>query len=84
MHDKAAQRGTLQHEILEGDAAVAFVDGDRFECKINCAPDAGELTVTVPFALCVTLEVAAGAGIPIYDEIRARIAPAIQIQPSAS
>jgi hypothetical protein len=83
VHDRAAQRGTLQHEILEGDDAVAFVDGDRFECKVNCAADAGDLVVNVPFALCVTLEVAAEAGIPIYEEIRTRISPAIQIQPNA-
>jgi hypothetical protein len=84
VHDRAAQRGTLQHEILEGNDAVAFVDGDRFECKVNCAGDAGDLPGNIPFALCVTLEVAAEAGIPIYEEIRTRIAPAIQIQPNAS
>jgi Subtilase family len=84
VHDKAAQRGTLQHEVLEGDAAVAFVDGDRFECKVNCAADAGELTESVPFALCVTLEVANGAEIPIYQEIRDRIVPQIPIQPGAT
>lgn len=84
VHDRAAQRGTLQHEILEGDAAVAFVDGARFECKVNCAADAGEFSVSIPFALCVTLEVAPGMGIPIYEEMRARIAPPVQIQPPAA
>jgi len=84
VHDKAARRGTLQHEVLEGDDAVAFVDGDKFECKVNCAPDAGELAVNVPFALCVTLEVGAEVGIPIYEEIRARIVPAIPIQPNVA
>lgn len=83
VHDKAAQRGTLQHEILEGDSAVAFVDGARFECKVNCAADAGDLLVKIPFALCVTLEVAAEVGLPIYEEMRTRIAPPIQIQPNA-
>jgi hypothetical protein len=84
VHDKAAQRGTLQHEVLEGEDAVAFIDGDRFECKVNCAADAGDLAVNVPFALCVTLEVADGIGIPIYQEIRDRIVPAIPIQPTAA
>jgi hypothetical protein len=82
-YDRAAQRGTLQHEMLEGEDAVAFVDGDRFECKVNCAADAGDLVVKIPFALCVTLEVAAQTGIPIYEEIRTRIAPPIRIQPNA-
>lgn len=80
VHEKTALRGTVQHEILEGEDAVAFVDGNRFECKVNCAADAGELPGKVPFALCVSLEVAVGSGIPIYQEIRERIAPAIGIQ----
>jgi hypothetical protein len=84
VNDKAAQRGTLQHEVLEGEDAVAFVDGDRFECKVNCAADAGDLAGSVPFALCVTLEVAPGIGIPIYQEIRDRIVPQIPIQPGAA
>jgi hypothetical protein len=84
VNDKAAQRGTLQHEVLEGEGAVAFVDGDRFECKVNCAADAGDLAGSVPFALCVTLEVAPGVGILIYQEIRDRIVPQIPIQPGAA
>jgi hypothetical protein len=83
VYDKAAQRGTLQHEVLEGDDAVAFVDGQHFECKVNCAADAGELSVRIPFALCVTLEVAPGVDVPIYNEIRARIVPSIQVQSNA-
>jgi hypothetical protein len=82
VHDRAAQRGTLQHEVLEGDAAVAYVDGDRLECKVNCAADAGKFYSKVPFALCVTLEVATGVTIPIYEEIRTRILTPIQIQPN--
>ena len=83
VYDKAAQRGTLQHEILEGESAVAFVDGARCECRVNCAADAGELSERIPFALCVTLEVAPGVNVPIYEEIRTRIVPPIQIQPNA-
>lgn len=80
-HEKAVMRGTVQHEILEGEDAVAFVDGDRFVCKVNCAADAGELAGKVKFALCVSLEVGVGSGIAVYQEIRARIMPAIGIQP---
>jgi hypothetical protein len=83
VHDKAAQRGTLQHEILEGASAVAFVDGTRFECKVNCAAGAGAFSDKVPFALCVTLEVAAESGINIYEEVRARVVTPIEIQPIA-
>ena len=81
---QAARRGTVQHEILEGEDAVAFADGERFECKVNCAADAGELTGKVAFALCVSFEVAVGSQIPIYEEIRQRIMPPIGIQPGAA
>ena len=73
----------MQHEILEGENAVAFGIDQRFECKINCAADAGKLLGRVPFALRVSLEVGVGLGIPIYQEIRDRIVPAVRIPASA-
>jgi len=76
---RQAQRGTLQHEILEGDQALAFVDGDQFACKVNCAADAGELAESIPFALCVSLEVAEGVDVPVYQEIRDRIRPRVEV-----
>ena len=45
------------------------------------AADAGELVGKVKFALCVSLEVGVGSGIAVYQELRARITPAISIQP---
>ncbi|SDX70934.1 Subtilase family protein [Lysobacter enzymogenes] len=80
--DKAARRGTVQHEILEGEDAVAYVDGDRFVCKVNCAADAGILEGKVRFALCVSLEVAVDSGIRVYQEISERIAPPVGIRPA--
>jgi hypothetical protein len=82
VHDHT-QRGTLQHDVLEGQDAVAFVDGTRIQLKVNCAPDAGAFDGEIPFALCLSLEVPVETGIPIYQEIRARVAPAVQIQPAA-
>lgn len=80
VHDHA-QRGTLQHDVLKGEDAVAFVDGARIQLKVNCAADAGNFDDKVPFALCVSLEVPVETGIPIYQEIRARVAPTVPIQP---
>jgi hypothetical protein len=77
---RQVQRGTLQHEILEGESALAFVDGDRFICKVNCKAEAGKLNESVPFAICVSLEVAEGIDVPIYQEIKERIAPKVGIQ----
>lgn len=80
VHDKAALRGTVQHELLEGKDAAVFVDGDRFACKVNCAADAGELTQKVRFALCISLEVGVDSQIAIYQEIRERIQNVIRVQ----
>ncbi|MBV8634050.1 MAG: S8 family peptidase [Burkholderiaceae bacterium] len=77
---RQVQRGTLQHEILEGDTALAFVDGARFVCKVNCKAEAGDLKDSVPFAICVSLEVAEGIDVPIYQEIRERIAPKVGVK----
>lgn len=67
------QRGTVQHEVFEGENAIAFVDGDELIFKVNCAEDGGKLLAAVPFALCVTLEVGEGINLPIYQEIQARV-----------
>jgi hypothetical protein len=69
----AVQRGTVQHEVLEGKRAAAFVDGDNLDIQVSCRPDAGALDETVPYALAVTLEVAEEIGVPIYDEVRVRV-----------
>jgi hypothetical protein len=79
--DKAATRGTVQHEIYEGDDALAYVDGATFKCKVNCFADAGKLEGAVRFALCVSLEVAEGSEIQVYKEIRERISPTVGIHP---
>lgn len=75
------RRGTLQHEILEGQDALAFVDGDEVVFKVNCSEDAGSIPTPVPFSLCVTLEVAEGVDLPIYQEIRERVSVRVGVQP---
>jgi len=70
---QAVRRGTLQHEIFEGEDAALFADGDDFAFQVNCRADAGELDEEIPYAIAATVEVAPGIAIPIYDEIRARI-----------
>ena len=73
------QRGTVQHEILEGESAIAFVEGTDLVFKVNCAEDGGKLSVPVPFAICVTIEVAEGVELPIYQEIQERVATRIGV-----
>jgi type I restriction enzyme R subunit len=40
---RTVQRGTVQHEVLVGDRATAFVDGDDIEIQVSCRADAGAL-----------------------------------------
>lgn len=75
------RRGTLQHEVLEGQDALAFVDGEEVVFKVNCSKDAGTLSGAVPFALCVSLEVAEDLTLPIYQEIRDRVSVRVGVQP---
>jgi hypothetical protein len=70
---RAVQRGTVQHEILEGEGAAAFIDGANIEIRVNCRSDAGNLEDVVPYALATTLEVAEDIDIDIYTEVSVRV-----------
>jgi hypothetical protein len=74
------QNGTVQHDILEGENADAFVEGNNIEIKVNCREDASGLSATTlgKYALIVTLEVKETDQIPIYDEIEQLISVPIQ------
>jgi hypothetical protein len=67
------RRGTLQHEIFEGDEAVAYMDGTNVRVKVNCRADAGLLIEPVPYALAVTLETAESLRVPVYAEVAERV-----------
>ncbi|MDD7984370.1 S8 family peptidase [Lentisphaera marina] len=81
---RAVRNGTIQHEIFEGQRAIAISDGDTLEIKVNCRKDAAKFTEAVIYALIVSLEVAEGVELPIYEEIRTRVAitPQVQVRPS--
>jgi hypothetical protein len=82
-HWQSVRRGTLQHEILSGDDATAYTEGSALVFRVNCEQDARKLDVKIPFALVVSLEVAIGSGIPIYQEVANVIMPKAQIVPAA-
>ncbi len=79
---KMAQRGTVQHEILEGDQATAFVDRSVLTIQVNCRAQSGRLEDDIPYGIAVSLEVAEGTPISIYEEIRARLRVRVPIQPT--
>ena len=77
---QAVRRGTLQHEILEGNQADVFVDGKSLEIQVSCRAGAGALEDDIPYAIATTLEVADEIGIDIYDEVRAAV-HAVKVRP---
>ena len=76
---RAVRRGTTQHEIFEGDAALAFVDGDEIKIPIYSEEYSDGPLDAVPYSLVVSLEVAPNVDLPIYDEIRARIRSRVRV-----
>jgi len=81
---RAVQRGTVQHEILEGEKAAAYVDGANLEIEVSCRAKAGALEQPVPYALATTVEVAEEIGVDIYDEVRVRVhAARVRVSSSA-
>ena len=80
---RAATRGTLQHEILEGKRADKFADNAKIEIKVNCRAGAGSFAEEIPYALAVTLEVAEPLNADIYAEVRTAI-HAVHVRPEAA
>lgn len=77
------KRGTLQHEIIEGDKAVSYIDGKFLTIDVSCREASPGLTMKIPYTMAVSLEVAPGTQIKIYDDIRTRIQQPIKIVPGA-
>ena len=77
---RAVQRGTLQHEILEGEEAGVFLNNANLEIQVSCRAGAGTLEDEVPYALAITLEIAEALDVDIYDEVRTAV-HAIQVRP---
>lgn len=69
-HD-AVTRGTVQHEVLEGEGAVPITAGDVMPVQVNCRADAAtKLTGPVPYALMVSIETARPLAVSIYDQVK--------------
>ena len=73
LDEKSSRRGTVQHRVWEGGKAAAFGADERLQIRVSCKADAGKMTEKIPYAFVVSLEVAEGVGIPIYQEVRDRI-----------
>lgn len=66
----ASRRGTLQHEVFEGDKRFALEENAVLNLKVNCSDDAGGYKKAVKYALAVTLEVAPATSVDLFaDEV---------------
>ena len=81
---QAARRGTVQQQVYDGEVASTFVDGNSLNVQVNCRADAEPLDERVRYAIAVTIEVAEGVAIPIYEEIRERIRVPVPVVPATS
>ena len=80
---RAARRGTVQHEVFEGEDAIVIANGDQLLLKVNCRADAGKLNRSIKYGFAATLEVGEGINVPIFDEVQAGIRTAIELATQA-
>ena len=68
-------KGTVQHDILTGDKADAYQDGDTIQIKVSCRQDASGLSINelIPYCISVTLEIQENSTIEIYEEVKVRL-----------
>jgi len=81
--DRAVARGTVFHERRTGESAAVFLDDGDLLLRLACRAPAGRFVGNVPFALAVSIEVGVEAGIPVYDQVRTRIQPAVPVAPQS-
>lgn len=66
-----SKHGTTQHEVFEGNAAANFEEGDAIKITVGRKRDS--ILSPIKFMLVATLEVAEASGLPIYEEVKARL-----------
>ena len=65
---RAAVRGTVQHEVLEGRHATIFNDGDSIAIDVDCRIDVGSTTTETLYGIVASLEVGASVRADIHNE----------------
>jgi hypothetical protein len=71
---QAVLRGSLQHEVIEGDNSMGFVDGATFPIHVECMKDgqnSSGQTSRIRYALVASIETAAETSTTVHDEVRA-------------
>lgn len=63
-------KGSVYHDVIRGDKASPFLNGDAIQLKVNCKARAGGKKLVIPYALVVTLD-SSNIELPIYEEVKA-------------
>ncbi|QSR30800.1 peptidase S8 [Nocardioides sp. S5] len=71
----ATRRGSVQHEISDGQKALVFNDGGALQLHVQCMDDAQRLKAgrVVRYGLVVSVETAITTSTTIHDEARAQL-----------
>lgn len=81
----AVGRGTVQHEVLDGTQARAFLAGDTMALDVDCRISPGWTDSPIRFGLVVSIEMAATVQADVHaqvrDALRARIASRTRLTP---
>lgn len=76
----AVRQGTVQHEILEGRAAVAFAADATLGIDVDCRIDAGRYDAPVRYGLAVTLELATTVQVDVHEQVRTALRERARVQ----
>jgi hypothetical protein len=76
---RAAVRGTVQHEVLDGRRATVFSDGAALAIDVDCRVDVGSTTTQTRYGIVVSLEVGASVQADIHNEVRQRLRTAVEV-----
>ena len=78
--DKAAVRGTVQHEIFEGEEATVFEDEDFLAVQVNASEQAAGFQRPVRYGLAVSIEVGERVPVAVYEEVAARVRALVAVR----
>ncbi len=79
--DHASKRGSVLHEIYEGENAVPFIDNGFLNVRVWCGqkPPKRRLDARIKYGLALTIE--AGEALPIYAQVDNRLRAGIRGNP---
>ena len=74
----AVRRGTVQHEVLEGRKAVAFLSGDTLQIEVDCRIDAGQVAAGIRYGIAATIEIAANVAVDLHYSVQQALEAQVQ------